>query len=142
MAWRYACLLPVLLLVTLASDVWAQRVERRPLDPVHVRIADEDCRRLPRHQPAPDVEYRAGVSTTGQAVAPADLGGRPPMALPEVYTFSIGREIVGLPGNTKADLAVGTVLYDTITQRLTFNGQPLSAPLEDELAVLCRERRK
>lgn len=140
MRWRYICL--PLLLAGMAFEVSAQRVERRPLEPVQVRIADVDCLRLARHTPAADVEYKPGVSTTGKAVVPADLGGRPPIALPEVYTFSIGRDLVGPPGNTKAELAVGTVLFDTVTQRLTFNGQPLTAPLENELALLCRQRGK
>lgn len=138
--WPRVVLLSMLLAALFAAESQAQRVERRPLDPVQVRISDADCRWLARHRPASDVEYKPGTSTTGKPVVPADLGGRPPLALPEVYSFSIGREIVGLPGNTQANLAVGTVLFDTVGQRLTFNGQPLSTPLQDELVLLCRER--
>lgn len=142
MTCRFAFPLSVLLAAYFATDAQAQRIERRPLDPVQVRISDQDCRWLSRHRPAADVEYKPGVSTTGKPVAPADLGGRPPLALPEVYTFSIGREIVGLPGNVQANLSVGTVLFDTVGQRLSFNGQPLSPQLEDELVALCRERQR
>jgi hypothetical protein len=133
--------------LVLAAGAHAQTIQQKPLGPVgenaesvQVRITDEDCQWLSRHHPAPDVAYQPGVSTTGQPVVPADLGGRPPLILPEVYTFFIGREIAGLPGQTKADLAIGTVRLDMTTQRLAFNGQPLSPPFEDELVALCRER--
>jgi hypothetical protein len=139
MAWWRAALIMTAVVPILGTGAHAQQGKQRLQDPVQVRIADADCQWLARHHPTPDVAYEPGVSTTGRAVAPADLGGRPPLTLPEVYTFAIGREILDQPGNTKADLAIGTVYLDMTNQRLSFNGQPLSAPLEDELVALCRE---
>ena len=147
MRWQHLVLALTAATLMTGAHVEAQQIKQRPLAPVQsgdapvqVRIADEDCRWLARHHPASDVEYKPGVSTTGRPVVPADLGGRPALVLPDVYTFAIGREILGLPGNTKADLAIGTVHLDMTNQQLAFNGQPISAPLENELVALCRER--
>ena len=139
MMWRHV-LLAGAMAVGSAAGAQAQKIESRPLPPLELHIAGQDCQWLDRHPPSADGDYKPGVSTTGRPVAPADLGGRPPLQLPDTYTLSIGREILDLPGNTKADLAVGEVRLDVATRRVFFNGQPISAAAENELVALCRAK--
>lgn len=56
-----------------------------------VSITRQDCSRLIRHQPAPDVAYQPGVDAYGREVAPADLPGSAGQVklLPEVLQFNI-----------------------------------------------------
>ncbi|MBP2312397.1 hypothetical protein [Azospirillum soli] len=104
------------------------------------------CQYLPRHRPAPDVEYTPGVDVKGRAVAPADLPGSAGAAAPiERFdipvTLNFARRMGfavpsgGLPGNAE----VGTLTLKG--NRLFFNGQPVGGPSEAQLYALCRTAR-
>ncbi len=104
------------------------------------------CQYLPRHRPAPDVDYTPGVDGKGRAVAPADLPGSAGAAAPMErfdipVTLSLARRMGlavpsrGLPGDTE----VGTLTLDG--DRLFFNGQPVGGPGEAQLYALCRAAR-
>ena len=54
-----------------------------------VKVTAGDCRRVVAHVAAADVEYRPGVDVRGRKVAPADLGGGPPIGLPDEIAFDI-----------------------------------------------------
>lgn len=101
------------------------------------------CQYLPRHRPAPDVEYTPGVDVKGRPVAPADLPGSAGTAVPMErfdipVTLNFARRMGfavpsgGLPGG--AD--VGTLTLNG--NRLFFNGQPIGGPSEAQLYALCR----
>ncbi|AWK85782.1 hypothetical protein [Azospirillum thermophilum] len=100
------------------------------------------CRYLPRHRPAPDVEFKPGVDVNGRPVAPADLPGSAgtaaPLRLDIPVTLDFARRIglvvppTGLPGRTE----VGRLTMDG--GQLFFNGQPLGGPSESQLYALCR----
>ena len=57
--------------------VGGQAQAQQVLSPLatHVVISGQDCQRLVRHVPAPDVAYKPGVDVHGKPVAPADLPG-------------------------------------------------------------------
>ena len=56
-------------------------------------VTKKDCRRIVSHRPGGDVAYQPGVDVRGRPVAPADLGGRPRLDLPESYSFDITVDI-------------------------------------------------
>ena len=104
------------------------------------------CQYLPRHRPAPDVEYTPGVDVRGRPVAPADLpgsaGGAAPLERFDIpVTLNFARRMGfavpsgGVPGNAQ----VGTLTLSG--NRLFFNGQPVGGPSEAELYALCRTAR-
>lgn len=101
------------------------------------------CRYLPRHMPAPDVEYKPGVDVRGNRVAPADLpgsAGAVPMDRFEIpVTLDFARKLgFTAPG---AGALPGTAEVGRLSiqgDRLFFNGQPLNAASEAELVALCR----
>ena len=83
-----------------------------------VTVSKEDCKRLVRHHPAADVEYKPGVDVRGKAVAPADLQGSRPLKLPDSYEFDITFRVferlgIEVPtGLGESELKVGTVSVD------------------------------
>ncbi len=101
------------------------------------------CRYLPRHRPAPDVEFKPGVDVHGNRVARADLpgsAGAGPVDRFEIpVTLNFARRLgiaapgaAGLPGNTE----IGRLSVQG--NRMAFNGQPLGSASEAELYALCR----
>lgn len=103
------------------------------------------CRWVKQHRASADVNYQPGVDVQGRPVAPADLPGTAQIQLPERIEIPITLDLAerfGLPrtalsrtGVTAGEVQVGVVTLDGSQAR--FNGQPLSAAAEDELAVLC-----
>lgn len=122
----------VVVLATTAATAQA------PSDSVSVAISRSECEYLMRHRPAPDVAYKPGVDVRGKPVVPADRGGLPPLHLPDNYTFVVSRTIAGLPGGVEVEMAIGEIEYDIDSGRMTFNGQPLTDPMADELVAHCQ----
>ena len=52
-------------------------------------VSEEDCRRLVRHSPSADVEYKPGVDVRRKSVAPADLPGSASIKIPDKFEFDI-----------------------------------------------------
>ncbi|MGE0254014.1 MAG: hypothetical protein AB7N54_16425 [Alphaproteobacteria bacterium] len=110
-----------------------------------VSVTAADCARLVKHQPAPDVAYRPGVDVHGRPVAPADLDGGTPIALPERFAIPVTvdmAEKLGIPPLGSGalhggEIAVGTVVV-TADGRATFNGQPLQSDASAALAAACQ----
>ncbi len=107
-----------------------------------VRITRQDCLRLQRHQPAPDVAYQPGVDVRGRAVAPADIGGGAQLNLPAEILIPIEVDLAaryGLPrqsGAYEGKAQVGTVaVRDGIA---LFNGQPMNEFDQHLIAEACR----
>ena len=66
-------------------------VAQQVLSPLSTKvvISGQDCQRLVRHVPAPDVAYKPGIDVHGKAVAPADLpGGGAGFKLPDHIEFN------------------------------------------------------
>ena len=109
-----------------------------------VTLTKQDCRRLSVHVPDPGVAYRPGVDVNGRPVTPADLGGAPPLAIPETVTIEIEVDLqdrFGIPADAnsfKGDAQIGTVEVDR-DGRARFNGQPLQDEAQFELARRCQE---
>ncbi|MCH6591286.1 MAG: hypothetical protein IH806_12425 [Proteobacteria bacterium] len=68
-----------------------------------VKVTAGDCRRVVAHVAAADVEYRPGVDVRGRKVAPADLGGGPPIKLPDEIAFDIKVDLRNFLGGPDAD---------------------------------------
>ncbi len=114
-----------------------------------ITVTATTCAALANYVPAPDVAYRPGVDAEGNAVVPADLGGAPPIRVPDFFSVAITVEVahrLGIPvfpdpANPQNDLykpeaAIGVVTYTD--GRFEFNGQPLQDDAEAELAALCQ----
>ncbi len=102
-----------------------------------VQISAKDCKRLVKHNPAPDVAYKAGVDVRGKKVAGADLGGSSPLKMPNVITFDMTKDLSGKGGSSET--SVGKVKFDIMSGKLTYNGQPVGSGAEAELARKCRQ---
>ncbi len=126
-------------LLTVACALAALLVAQPAVAQQKAKISAKDCRRAVKHVPAPDVAYKPGVDVRGRKVAPADLGGRPRLKLPNVLTFDIEKDLSSLAGGLGADVPVGTIRYDINSGRITFNGQPLTGPQQAQLVARCRE---
>lgn len=124
--------------VTVAALVPVPVSAQSPSEPIRMSVSRQDCQRLVRHRPDPGVAYEPGVDVRGRRVVPADADNRAPIELPDIFTFAITRELAGLPGDTGAEMSVGTVTYDPGSGRFAFNGRPLSDPALTRLSVKCR----
>ncbi|MDX2027954.1 MAG: hypothetical protein SFW62_04910 [Alphaproteobacteria bacterium] len=109
------------------------------------------CRGLVKHVPDADVAYQPGVDVNGKPVAPADLPGSNTIQLPTTLTIPLTVSLAKVlnlntsqypynqlgPG-TEVQLGELTVTGD----KVMYNGQPLSAAQQDNLAVLCMKKDK
>ncbi len=103
-----------------------------------VTVSAESCRRLTRHVPSADVEYKPGED----GVAPADLGGAPAVTAPTNFDIPIQIDTVsrlGLtgPAGLVADAAIGTVQIRD--GQAYFNGQPLAAQDQQQVLYACEK---
>lgn len=131
MVTRALLLLPLVLAASAAAQ------------PQSVIISAEDCRALVRHEPVPDVAFRAGVDVRGRQVVPADLNPSP-IQPPEDFAINITVDLfdrLGIPPGGGAEYAgevgVGTVDV-TADQHVLFNGRPVSDDAQRELVDNCR----
>ena len=112
-----------------------------------VIVSKEDCKRLVRHHPSADVEYKPGVDAHGKAVAPADLPGSRRIKLPDSYEFDLTLQVfkrLGLEvpvGLDESALKVGTVSVDK-RGNVSFNGEPLDGDEEAAIAEACQDLMK
>jgi hypothetical protein len=109
------------------------------------------CRNLVNATPDADVAYQPGVDVHGNAVAPADLpGGGGQIKMPKTLKIPLTVNLAQSLGlNTSAypynQLGAGTeASLGTLTvegNKVMLDGQPLSDPQQDKLAVLCMQPR-
>lgn len=105
------------------------------------------CRWAQRHVAAADVEYRPGVDVHGKPVAPADLPGSNSAIVPREIQIGITADIARrfkVPDRAlyEGEAYVGTVAVDTLSGKVTFNGQPIDNDAERELVALCAKQGK
>ncbi|WP_451970626.1 hypothetical protein [Azospirillum endophyticum] len=103
------------------------------------------CRRLTRHVPAADVEYRPGVDVKGRPVAPADLpgsaGAQPPIPIDLPLSVDLARRMgVALPSVPHLPDDITAVWLSVVGDRLYLNGQPIDPGAEERLYAYCRAR--
>ena len=110
---------------------------------IAVTVSHDDCARVVRHVPAPDVAYTPGRDVDGNPVVPADLeGGIRIEPLSEInipITIDL-QDRFGIPANNdlfEAEAHVGTVTR--ADGKTFFNGQKLSSEDEATLIAACRE---
>tara|TARA_B100000029_G_scaffold278867_1_gene273152 strand:+ start:2565 stop:2948 length:384 start_codon:yes stop_codon:yes gene_type:complete len=110
-------------------------------------VSEEDCRRLVRHSPSADVEYKPGVDVRGKSVAPADLPGSASIKMPDKFEFDItlqvferlGRDVP--KGLNESQLAVARVSVDG-RGNVSFNGECVGGAEEAAIADACQELMK
>ncbi len=110
-----------------------------------VTVTAGDCRRVVAHVAAADMEYRPGVDVRGRKVAPADLGGGPPIKLPDEIAFDLQldlEELAGPPPPGPVGEVFGRPVLGHISIRgykVYFNDRLLGDMAQAELARKCRE---
>lgn len=108
-------------------------------------VSPEACRWAVAHTPSADVEYTPDVTIDGRPVVPADLDETTSPITTALTTqpiiIPITREIInkmGVSGQVfKAEAMIGQISVSP-DGKLSFNGQPLAAPSQAELALLCQ----
>ena len=123
-------------LVFAATPAWAEKVT----------ITGTDCRKLVRHQPAPDVAYKPGVDVKGRKVAPADINDAPQIKVPETITFDAAVDLrrFGIPNSSplfQPNVGIGRVDVQP-DGRVFFNGERLGNPEVTALEELCQAQLK
>lgn len=147
----YGGLVAVLFLAALPASAQTQQPRPGPVpltpDAAHDRpVVDLSlCRRLTRHVPAADVEYRPGVDVHGRAVAPADLpgsaGAQPPIPIDLPLSVDLARRMgIDLPSVPYLPDDVTAVWLTVVGNQLYLNGQPIDPGAEERLYVYCRAR--
>lgn len=132
--------LPVMFAAALAVAIASPAVAQDS----RIVVSVEDCKRLVRHYPSADVEYKPGVDVRGRKVAPADLPGSKPLKLSDSFEFDITLEVferLGIEapkGLEDTALTVGTVSVDR-RGNVLFNGEPLDDEEEAAIAEACQE---
>lgn len=106
-----------------------------------LEVSREDCRRLLRHEPRADVEYKPGVDVRGKPVAPADVPGSPAIELPKTITIPIGIDLeerygLGAGGRYTGEATIGTV--SVRKGRVYWNKQLLGDAEQARIAEACR----
>jgi hypothetical protein len=103
-----------------------------------VVVSAESCRRLTKHVPSADVEYKPGED----GVVPADLDGASAVSVPKNFDIPIQIDTLsrlGLTGTAglEADAAIGTVqIRDGLAY---FNDQPLGAQDQRQVVYACEK---
>lgn len=105
----------------------------------NISINRDACAQLVRHVPTPDVAYQPGVDAYGRPVASADVAP-PQLQMPPVITIPLSAYLakdLGIPdaGLSNSAATIGVVRVEG--NDVTFNGQPLGAAAEENLAILC-----
>jgi hypothetical protein len=115
-----------------------------PQQPQTVVIDKKACRYLIKHYMQPDVQYQPGVDARGKKVVPADLAsGAGQIKLPDTITINLTSELKdwlpnqNYPNNrlSTSEIPLGTITVEG--DKVTYNGQPLTDPAQEQLAVLC-----
>jgi hypothetical protein len=119
-------------LLAAVAPAWAQKTT----------ITGVDCRKLVRHQPAPDVAYKPGVDVKGRKVAPADINDAPQIKVPETITFDAAVDLrrFGIPNSSplfEPNAGIGRLDVQP-DGRVFFNGQRLGSPEVAALEEFCQ----
>lgn len=107
-------------------------------------VSREDCRRIVKHLPAPDVAYKPGFDAHGRKVVPADLGGGSTWQPPETITIDIAINLaekygIGAGGKFKGEAKIATVTVNTKTGEVMLDDKPAGDAVETAIAKACRE---
>ena len=110
-----------------------------------VAIKREDCARLVKHAPAPDVAFQPGVDVEGRPFVPADLAPAYQVELPETIRVPITvllQDRFGIPADSAlyhAEAEIGTAEVSLDGERVLFAGVELTDPEIRALAAACQE---
>lgn len=106
-------------------------------------VSLQDCRRLLKHTPRPDVAYQPGVDVRGKPVVPAEgdapLGG---IKIPDEIVIDFGFDFAGRygfegTGLQTATAGILTINYDLALGGLMVNGKPLNKDDSRAVAKAC-----
>ena len=109
-----------------------------------MEISKADCDRIVKYVADQNVTYTPGVDVHGKSVAPADVESSQ-IQLPEKIFIDLSIPFKDLlnqynPKLKNAEIYAGLVEYDLRTGRMLYNGQELSDPAQNAIAMECRKR--
>lgn len=112
---------------------------------VEVKVSKKDCRRLVRHRPSNDVNYKPGVDVYGRAIAPADLPGSATFKTPNEITISLTMDVLekfgvdsdSALGSLSGETSFGEIKYNISSGKMTLDGKPLGDREVEALATAC-----
>jgi len=107
-----------------------------------LEVSRKDCKRLLRHEPRADVEYKPGVDVRGKPVAPADVPGSPAIKLLKTINIPIGIDLekkygLGAGGQYTGEATIGTI--SVRKGRVYWNNQLLGDAEQARIARACRQ---
>jgi hypothetical protein len=105
-----------------------------------IEISPAECDYLASHVPTSEADYKPGIATDGQAVAPADLDGGYGVGMRPFYEFDVRILPLGATGRFGAatDMSVAHVVVDAKTGRITIDGEDVTGA-DHALAEACAE---
>lgn len=123
-----------------------------PLHAAELRIDKSVCQLVNKHVPDADVEYQPGRDATGRRVAPADIPGTQDHLEDQIVIrlTNDAAKVFGLNmpsiqrGDDKIPLAEAETNIGFVTLqngKAYLDGKPLDASRQDELAVLCMQKK-
>lgn len=110
-----------------------------------IEISKRDCARIVAHKPMADVEYKPGVDASGDPVVPADLPGSAIIEAPNTIVIPITIDVADLftlPAGVAGETEIGKIEYDIMSDKLEFNGQPLTDPQMAAISAACANLKK
>ncbi len=135
-----------MLLATVPFAAHADTLEKSdtPAETATITVSKEDCSHIQKYVAQQDVTYKPGVDVNGNPVAPADLQDNR-LVLPENIVIDLNLPLSDLLTNPPAGLEnaeayIGTLKYNLLSGRLTFNGQELADPAIHAIAEECRKQ--
>lgn len=107
-------------------------------------ISRADCEKLAANVPAGgNANYQPGVSATGKAVAPADLGGVNPM--PGIIAIPLTLPLSNYASNLPPAVADSQIYASALTLNLAtgqvmLNGQPVDSNTQSQISAACLQK--
>ncbi|MEP3245858.1 MAG: hypothetical protein ABJN40_03565 [Sneathiella sp.] len=138
---------PALMILRTAPVALLMSASMAVAEDIKITITEKNCQRVEKHIARSDVAFKPGVDVYGRAVTPADLNDNK-LVLPENIVIDLSLPLADLyaPGNTppdalkNAEVKVGKLDYNILSDKLLFNGQELADPALHAIAQECRKK--
>ena len=111
---------------------------------VELEVSEKNCSRITKYVAEQDVTFKPGVDVHGKAVVPADLNGQQ-VKIPDTIFINLALPFKDLLNNynpklKNAEVYVGLIAYNISSGKMLYNGQELSDPALNAIALECQKR--